>query len=51
MNSSFLLKARGRTELHNLKAQGDTAIFTPMLSKQGITASGNFVAKLFKNFF
>ena len=48
MNSSFLLKTRGGTELHNLKAQGDTAIFTPMLSKQGITASGNFIANFSK---
>ena len=49
--SSFKINVRNNIELYDLQASGDTAMFSALLSKYGITTSGDFEANLSKAFF
>ncbi len=46
INSTFLLKARSATELHDVKAAGNTAMLSGLFGQYGITPSGSFEADL-----
>ena len=46
LNSSFLLKLRGSTDLENLSASGDASILNTLVNRYGITLAGDFEADL-----
>ena len=46
VTSSFLLKIRGNTELHNLIANGNAHALNPLVSNYGVSLSGGFEADL-----
>ena len=46
LNSSFLLKVSGNTDLENLNVSGDASVLNAIVEKYGITLAGDFEADL-----